>query len=318
MAARKQSKLTIRPADRVEITVLVDNYTDTLLMEQEGIVRRPKVLPQGPIAEHGLALLVRVFGGQESHAVLMDTGLSEHALMHNAKLLGLDVSQAEALVISHGHWDHLGGLASFLKIARPGLPVVLHPEAFHARRLSLKGGAEIVDLPGLSRETLEAAGVEIIAQREPSTLADGLLTVLGEAPRQTSFEKGFPSAQAFIDGQWQGDPLLDDQGLAVLLRGEGLVVISGCAHAGIVNTVLHAQQVMGEKKIHAVLGGFHLTGSFFKPVLAPTIKALKELEPAWLAPMHCTGWNAANEFGRALPQACLVSTVGTTFTFQGQ
>lgn len=311
-------RIDLRPVDRVEITVLVDNYSDTLLMENQGIVHRPDVLPRGPIAEHGLALLVNVAGDGEEHTILMDTGLSPGAMLHNADLLGVDLAKAEALVISHGHWDHLGGLEAFLGLHGPGLPVVAHPDAFNPKRLSLDGGARTVDLPGLRREALDQAGAVVEMRAQPSGMAESMVAVLAEVPRRTPFEKGFPAAQAFMAGGWRPDPLRDDQGLAVLVRGRGLVVISGCAHAGIINTAHHARAVTGVDQVHAVLGGFHLTGSFYKPCLGPTVAAMKEIGPDWLAPMHCTGWHSCQEFARAMPTAYLVSTVGTTFSFQGK
>jgi 7,8-dihydropterin-6-yl-methyl-4-(beta-D-ribofuranosyl)aminobenzene 5'-phosphate synthase len=305
----------LRPARRVEITVLVDNYSDVLLTEQKGVVRRPRVLPRGPLAEHGLSLLVRVFAEDRQHAVLLDTGLSDHALFFNAKLLQVDLTMAEALVLSHGHWDHLGGLERFLGLAGEGLKIVVHPDAFNAKRLSLQDGAEIVDLPRLSKEALIRAGADLDIQAAPSTLAGDMIVVLGEVARQTSFEKGFPAAQALVDGDWRMDPLRDDQGLAVVVEGKGLVVISGCAHAGIINTILHAQKVTGEKRLHAVLGGFHLTGPYFQPVVDPTIEALSAMKPDWLVPMHCTGWSTCNRFAQMMPEAFLVNTVGTTYRF---
>jgi 7,8-dihydropterin-6-yl-methyl-4-(beta-D-ribofuranosyl)aminobenzene 5'-phosphate synthase len=305
--------LTIKPAERLEITVLVDNYSDLMLMEQEGVIRRPQVLPLGPLAEHGLSLLVKVLNGDEKHTILLDTGLSEQAMLHNAELLNLNLAEIEALVISHGHCDHFGGLLPLLKLTGPGLKIVCHPEAFNPRRL--EEGRETVDLPGLNRGALIAAGGDLYLSKEPSSLADGMVVVLGEVARQTEFERGFPASKALIAGSWQTDPLRDDQGLAVLVEGEGLVVISGCAHAGIINMALHAQKILGQQKVHAILGGFHLSGPDFKPVIEPTIKALQKINPNWLVPMHCTGWQATNELAQAMPQAFLLSTVGTTFIF---
>ncbi len=122
-------------------------------------------------------------------------------------------------------------------------------------------------------------------------------------------------AEAKIKGQWVKDPFSDDRGLAVKVKNKGLVVIGGCSHAGIINTVKHAQKVTGVPKVHAVLGGFHLTGPIMEPVIGPTIGEMKKFRPEYIVPTHCTGWRAINHFAKEMPEQFILNTVGTTYIF---
>ena len=149
-----------------------------------------------------------------------------------------------------------------------------------------------------------------------SLIASDHALVTGEVERVTDFEIGFPWAEASIDGEWVVDPFRDDQGLAVKVKDKGLVVIGGCSHAGIINTVKYAQKIAQAEHVHAVLGGFHLTGPVFEPVIDPTIAEMRKIGPDYVVPMHCTGWNAINRFAKEMPDQFLLNTVGTTYVFQ--
>jgi len=131
----------------------------------------------------------------------------------------------------------------------------------------------------------------------------------------TDFERGFPWAEAKMDGDWVVDPFHDDQGVAVKVKDRGLVVIGGCSHAGIINTVRHVQKVAGTDTVHAVLGGFHLSGPIFEPIVGQTIREMKKMGPAFVVPMHCTGWKAINQFAREMPEQFVLNSVGTTYVF---
>ena len=309
----------LREADRVEITVLVDNYTDVLLLEGSDVVRRALYPPSKTIlAEHGLSLLLRAYAGPEQHAVLMDTGTSTVALQYNAETLGINFEEIESTFLSHGHFDHFAGLLPFLRKAKKGIPIYLHPHAFTERRINLEtfGLPDKIDLPRLQESDVAKAGAKIEKIGAATPLASGLILATGEVERVTQFEKGFPLAEAKVDGSWMVDPFHDDQGLVVNVRGKGLVVVGGCSHAGIINTVKHAQKVTGTDQVHAVMGGFHLTGAMFEPIIGPTIGEMKRLGPAYVVPMHCTGWKAIKEFADEMPQQFLLNTVGTTYVFQ--
>jgi 7,8-dihydropterin-6-yl-methyl-4-(beta-D-ribofuranosyl)aminobenzene 5'-phosphate synthase len=170
-------------------------------------------------------------------------------------------------------------------------------------------------MPALSRRALEAEGFALIERRQPSLLADGCVLITGEVDRTTDFEHGMPPAhQGWTGSQWEPDPLiLDDQALVVHLRGRGLVILTGCGHAGAINIVRYAQRLTAVPALHALLGGLHLSGRAFEPVIGPTISALTELAPALLVPGHCTGWRAQHGLAAALPDAWTPGSSGSSF-----
>ena len=171
--------------------------------------------------------------------------------------------------------------------------------------------------PSTSRVALEGAGFEIVEGEQPSFLLDGSLLVTGEIDRTTSFERGAsPAHQAARPGGWEPDPLiLDDQAIVACVRGRGLVVLTGCGHSGLINTLRHVRSLTGNDRIHAVIGGFHLTGHYFEPIIAPTCDALVDMAPDYVVPAHCTGWRAIHEIAARLPQAFIPNSVGTRFEF---
>jgi len=313
------SELNLREADKLEITILTDNYTDVLLMDSTDVVKRPPIqfaAESSPLAEHGLSCLLKVFAGSEQHVVLLDTGISATCLLHNADALQVNLRKVEAIVLSHGHFDHYGGLIGALNKAKRGIPLVVHPDAFLPFRVNMTMLGLLIEMPPLDEIALKDTGVELRKVRQPSTLASDLVLVLGEVERVTDFEKGVPFVEAKIDNEWVEDAFLHDQGVAVKVKGKGLVVISGCAHAGIINTVKHAQKVARTDKVHAVLGGFHLGGAILEPIVGPTIEEMKKIGPELVVPMHCTGWKTINRFAEEMSAQFILNSVGTTYVFQ--
>jgi 7,8-dihydropterin-6-yl-methyl-4-(beta-D-ribofuranosyl)aminobenzene 5'-phosphate synthase len=311
------SELNLREADKLEVSILVDNYTDLLLLQSTEVVKRPIIFPpKAPLAEHGLSCLLKIYADAEEHVVLVDAGIAATCLFHNADLLKVDLSQVESVVLSHGHFDHFGGLPEFLSRASEGICLVLHPDAFLQRRLNIPVIGRSVGMPALDEEALKEAGAVLHKAKEASTLASDLVLVTGEVERVTDFERGFPWAEAKIDGHWAVDPFHDDQGVAVKVKDKGLVVIGGCSHAGIINTVKQAQKATRTDAVHAVLGGFHLTGPVFEPIIEPTIEEMKKIDPDYVVPMHCTGWNAINQFAKEMSGQFVLNSVGTTYVFQ--
>lgn len=306
----------VKPADRVEITVLVDNYTDFLILAPQTPVDRR--LPYNPgrhlLAEHGLSCLVRVTAGTKEHAILLDAGLSPECLPWNARQMGISLAGMEAVVLSHGHYDHTGALGCVVAGAGRQVPLIVHPDAFLRRRLNIPGQG-MFDQPVPDAVALKKAGADIRLHSEPSTLAAGHLLVTGEVERRTPFEKGMPGAEIERDGYWVTDTIRDDQALVVNVKDKGLVVLSGCAHAGIINTVEFARKITGIDRVHAVLGGFHLSGKAYEQVVPPTIDAMKRINPDYLVPMHCTGLDTIARFHAEMPGKCIRNTVGTTYVF---
>jgi len=318
--------IRLEPVDEVVVTTLVDNVFDALLPAQDGVQRASFSAglaeawqfegggtAVGLVAEHGFGALVTVRRGERTSTLLFDTGLSPTALTLNGERLGVDWSDVQGVVLSHGHFDHAGGLAGLAK-ATKAMPMTIHPGIWTRRRLA-PPGAEPTEMPTLSRRALEGEGFEVIERRTPSLLLDGSVLITGEVDRVTEFERGMPPAhQALVQGTWVHDPLVvDDQALVVHVRDKGLVVLTGCGHAGAVNIARHALRLTGVDRLHALLGGFHLGGPAFEPVIPPTIAALSELAPTLLVPGHCTGWRAQHALAAAFPDAWVPGSVGSRY-----
>lgn len=320
--------VTLPEVDEVIVTTLVDNTFDALLASGDGVARVSMGAgrvdaPQfadgetvaGLRAEHGFSVLVTVQSGNASSTLLFDTGVSPDGLAVNAERLGIDVGTLQGVVLSHGHFDHAGGFDGLARLrGRSGLPLTVHPAVWTRRRLELPGGRTL-EMPTLSQGALEREGFAVIERRQPSLLAGGIL-ITGEVDRVTEFEHGMPPQHQAWDGHgWRHDPtVIDDQALVINVRGRGLVVITGCGHAGVVNIVRHAMRLTGVSTLLAVIGGFHLSGPAFEPVIDPTVAALTELAPELIVPGHCTGWRAQHALAATLPAAWVQTSVGTTYT----
>jgi 7,8-dihydropterin-6-yl-methyl-4-(beta-D-ribofuranosyl)aminobenzene 5'-phosphate synthase len=320
--------IALDPVDEIVITTLVDNVYDALLAGDERTTRAPFGVgtaraPQfeggstavGLMAEHGFSALVRVRRGDTTTSLLFDTGLSPDAMVTNADRLGVDFSQIQAVVLSHGHFDHAGGLSGLAgKKGTRSLPMVVHPMIWTRRRLAVPG-REPEELPTLSKRALKGEGLAVIERREPSLLVDGCVLITGEVDRTTEFEHGMPPPhQAWTGSAWQHDPLvIDDQALVVNVRGRGLVVLTGCGHAGAINIVRHAQRLTSVPTLHALVGGLHLSGPAFEPIIDPTVAALSEMAPELIVPGHCTGWRAQHALATALPNSWVAGSSGSSF-----
>jgi 7,8-dihydropterin-6-yl-methyl-4-(beta-D-ribofuranosyl)aminobenzene 5'-phosphate synthase len=232
----------------------------------------------------------------------------------------LDVSPGDIdiIVLSHGHWDHVTGMDGLVgRLGSPNMPVLIHPEFWSRRRLAFPG-RDPVELPTTSKSALQGAGFDIVEERQPSFLLDGSLLVTGEVDRTTDYERGFPVHEAHREGGWEPDPLiLDDQALVAAVRGRGLVVLTGCGHSGIINILRYVRALTTESRIHAVIGGFHLSGAAFEPIIGPTSDALADFAPDYLVPTHCTGWKATHALAARFPEAFIQNSVGTRFEFVG-
>ena len=319
----------LEPVDEVTVTSLVDNSYDGLLADAPGvrrfgIARTPRVAAgqfsggdtvPGLIAEHGFAALVTTRRGDQRHTLLFDTGISPDGLAHNAERIGIDTSEIEAVVLSHNHFDHAGGFAGLARLRRRhGLPITVHPLVWTPRRIAVPGHPGW-EFPVLSRRSLEGEGFTVIERRQPSLLLGDSVLITGEVDRTTDFERGMPFHEMRGPQGWEPDPLiLDDQALVIHVRDHGLVVITGCGHAGAVNICRYAMRLTGVDRLASLMGGLHLGGPAFEPVISPTVEALQLMKPSVVVPAHCTGWRAQQQIASALGDAFLPNAVGSAFT----
>ncbi len=317
------AQYVLNELDKVEILTLQDNYIEITAGDNSDIIHRAAAVKEGSIrnsilAEHGYCAIVQTTTGDRTRTLLFDFGFSEDGAAANAKALGADMTQVEAAALSHGHSDHTGGLAKLAAlIGKKNIPIAVHPAAFKSPRYIKIGDQLKIYFPKLTRESLEQAGFKVVESKTPVSLLDGDVLFLGEIPRRTDFEKGMAVAHFEENGVEKWDPLEDDTSVVMNLKGKGLVILSGCAHAGIINTVTQAVEVTGVKKIHAVMGGFHLSGPAFEPIIGRTTEELKKFNPTHVVPTHCTGRKAVMHMEKEMPGQFLLNMSGTKLTFTG-
>ncbi len=311
----------LKDVENAKVTCLVDNNVDILLPNTR-IASRPPIsqrwFEQPLIAEHGfsVALKLEINDGTE-HILLFDSGLDPLAAAHNSDVLGFDLSLCDFVISSHGHIDHAGGLLNIrnkMKI-KQNIPLLFHEDAFRKRMVKFQDG-RIINLPEPNRSVLTKAGYSIVERESPSLWIEDTVLVTGEIPRVNEFEKGFPSHYSEVDGKMEGDPLIkDDQAVILNIKEKGLVVITGCGHSGIINTINYAKELTGEDRIYTIIGGMHLSGGIFEPIIPKTVDELEKMKPRFLIPCHCTGLKAMTEIARSMPDAFIQNSVGTSYIF---
>jgi 7,8-dihydropterin-6-yl-methyl-4-(beta-D-ribofuranosyl)aminobenzene 5'-phosphate synthase len=313
--------MQLKQADKVEILTLQDNYIDLVEAPANAMVTRALPVKDGYIknsvvAEHGFSALVKITGDSQERSVLFDFGFSSWGVAHNMDALGVDPSTIEVLVLSHGHMDHIGGLTEVAKRLRTPIDLVLHPRALDTERY-LKFSEDFkIRFPELKRTEIEQAGIRVVESVGARELLGGYALFLGSVPRETEFEPGMPLAHYTDATGEHADTIEDDSSLVFALKDKGLVILTGCAHAGVINTIRYARKLTGVEKVHAVMGGFHLGGPAGQAAIAPTLASLKELEPEYVVPCHCTGRTAILAMEQALP-GFILNMAGTKLTFAG-
>ncbi len=320
----------LRILDRLEIIAVVDNtiavWTDP---KRDDVQRFSKWVDKEKadedkmfVAGGGLCFLLRATEGNETSTVLYDAAECHFSLANNVAALGLDLSEVDEVVLSHGHGDHFGGLIWALKkIGRKGIPVYAHPQTFLKRGWLVKKpeGDEIREMRAfLTEDEITEAGGKVVTSKEPILLANNMLLRTGEVPRRTEYEKGLPMQMILEDGKWESEPLvLDDVSLIANVKDRGIVIMSGCSHAGIINIIREGQSLTGEKQVHGIIGGLHLARGAHEDAMEKTIVEIDAIRPGLLVPCHCTGWRARHKMSRLLPDSYVEGSTGHKYIIEG-
>lgn len=324
--------MRLAQADRIEILVLVDNTTDFLSStppmvtgEIARLLRRGISPTNGTAyccAAHGLSLVITAYGPSGPRTMLFDGGPADYAIEMNGTRLGLDFATISAIMLSHSHWDHVGGLPralAMIQSANQGrkIPLFLHPAMFQERGFRMPGDGVAPAQLFLTPQQWSALGAEPLVTTEPMTCLDDLFFISGEIPRVTAYEKGFDQNVHRIaaDAPWEPEPLIiDERFLAVHVRDKGLIVFSGCSHPGIVNMLHHARACLPEAPLHAVMGGFHLSGPS-EAIIPETVRDLGRFGLNHIITGHCTGWRALGALREAFGDQVVVPlAVGKMFS----
>jgi 7,8-dihydropterin-6-yl-methyl-4-(beta-D-ribofuranosyl)aminobenzene 5'-phosphate synthase len=327
--------LTLDPVDSLEVHILVDNVTDNLSSVPSFVETEITALDRRRnyayalagsclcCAAHGLSCLITTTSGSVRRTLLFDTGPEDRVFEQNISRLAADLSPVEAIVLSHGHWDHGGAMLRALQLIRDrnggaAIPYYAHPDMFRQRASKLGNGAMRLMENVPSIDALTAYGARVINTTEPQLALDGTAYVSGEIPRVTPFETGLPGQhRRTLDGKdWELDELImDERFVAVHVKGKGLVVFTACSHAGVVNVLTCAQVSFPGIPLYAVLGGLHLSGTNER-IIPQTVEAMRRFELSVIAAGHCTGWRAMTALANAFTDAKLAPlAVGKRYRF---
>lgn len=328
----------LKTVDRLEVHVLVDNVTDLLSTVPTGVTPEiPNLLKAGmkpPMsgeclccAHWGLALVITAHSGDERRSILFDSGPEAYAVERNGDRLGIAFEEINAIVLSHGHWDHSGGMPAAVKLingangANGGrrVPYHVNPDMFVSRAIQFGDGRIVPfkDIPSI--EELENLGAEVVNDRAARLLLEDMFYLSGEIPRVTPYERGLPGhVRRTADGNdWEPDPwITDERFLAVHVRDKGVIVFTACSHAGVINVLKHAREQLAPAPLYGVMGGFHLSGSTCEKIIPDTVEDMKAFSLTTIVPGHCTGWRAVHALVRTFGEEVVIpSAVGRTHSF---
>ena len=318
--------------DALQVQVIVDNTTDSLSSVPTNVVHEMNYLESHGMKElsgdclccgaHGLSLLLTASKGSTNHTLLFDAGPEGDVFQRNMNKLKINPACIEEIVLSHGHWDHAGGFLKALQLIKtqnPQQEVIfqLNPGMFYRRAVKSNDHLRpFAEIPSVAE--LEKQGAHVVNSNDARLLLDAMFYLSGEIPRVTEYEKGFPEHVRQLPNQeWVPDPLiLDERFLAVHVKSKGLIIFSACSHAGIINVLKQAQSLFPDIPLHAVMGGFHLSGKSVEQIIPQTVEDMKQFNLKMIIPAHCTGWRAVNALGNTFGDDIVVpSAVGRLYRF---
>jgi 7,8-dihydropterin-6-yl-methyl-4-(beta-D-ribofuranosyl)aminobenzene 5'-phosphate synthase len=330
----------VSTVDRLVMTNVVDNVYDAFARggKLDTItIQRAALDPKGLLVfEHGLAYHLESVRGAERREILLDFAATQGSLLGNYGLLKIDPARADALIVSHGHFDHYGALPDLARVAqgkfKPGITLYAGGDDTFCHRVVVTPEGS-VDYGTLDRPALEARGLKVVLAKQPAVVA-GHAFVTGEIARVTDFEKP-PAAARLVAGPMDsacaashfgmtkveakpGDLVADtfqgEHATVYHVKDRGLVVITSCGHAGVINSVRQAQKVSGIQKVHAIVGGFHLAPASDE-IVAKTVEAFKDIDPDYVIPTHCSGVNTIMAVHGAMPRKLVMPSTGTRVIF---
>lgn len=334
--------VAVPTVDRLVMTNVVDNIYDIFAKAGKlDTITVQRARSRGDyirlLAEHGLAYHLESLRGGERREVLLDFALTDLNLFHNYRALGVDPTRADALIISHGHRDHYGALPDLARAQqgkfKPGLTLYAGGEDTFCHRVLMMPTGGTLDVGQLDRGPLEAHGLRIALAKQPAVVAGQAFTS-GQIPRITDFERA-PAAARLVagpmdsvcspahfgatkveakPGELVADTFQGEHATAYHVKDRGLVVITSCGHAGVINSVRQVQRATGIEKVHAIVGGFHLAPAPDE-IVAKTVEAFKAINPDYIIPSHCTGLNTIIAVHRAMPQKLVMPSTGTRVIF---
>ena len=324
--------MNLKPVDLCDVNVLIDNVMDILSTAPASVTGHvSNVIKAGATelsgkclccAHWGLSLVITVQQNDTKRTVLFDSGPEGATVERNGNRLGIDFSAIDAAMFSHGHWDHVGGMTSALRLiseANGGARIPLHVnDGMFVHRGIRVGDDKVIpfeDLP--TKSELERLGASIVSMEKEHTLLDDTFYISGEIPRVTSYEVGLPPHVKDIGNGWEPDPfIMDERYAAVHIKDKGIVVFTACSHAGVINVLKNAREVFDPIPLYAVMGGFHLSGMACEAIIPETIEDMKAFNLKIIVPGHCTGWRATHKLVETFGEDVVVmSAVGQSHSF---